>query len=70
MAAKKTTTRKGAGKNRTLDDVRKIAKKARDEVARLLADEQAGTITRKQLTTGLEEVERNLERIMIFHFKL
>jgi hypothetical protein len=65
---KKTTLRKVANKRLPLNEVRKLIKRAREEVAGLLAHEQAGTITRTELKTGLEEVEGNLKRIMAHHF--
>jgi hypothetical protein len=69
-SAKKSPGRKAASPDRRLNDVRKLTKKARDELTRLLAKEQAGTITRRQLRTGLEEVEYNLAQAWVFHFKV
>ena len=70
MASKKTATRKTSDRSPQLKEVRALAKKARDDIAELLADEKAGTITRRELTTGLEEVQERLSRIMIFQDKL
>jgi hypothetical protein len=70
MATKKTATRKTSDKGAQLKEVRALAKKARDEIAKLLAEEQAGTMTRRELKTGLEEVQERLNRIMIFQDKL
>lgn len=69
MAAKKPAARKVSDKQ-VVSDLRKLTKKARDELARLLAQEQAGTITRKNLHTGLEEVEEKLQRIFMFQHRL
>lgn len=74
MAAKKstrkTTRHETANTQKNLREVRKLTLRARKEIARLLAQQQAGTITRKALTTGLEEVNQDLERAFAFQFRL
>lgn len=64
MASKKTVARKGSGKRREAEIVLKLSKRAKAEVARLLEGNQAGTITRARLETGLEEVEEQLKRML------
>jgi len=70
MASKKAATRKASDKRREVEELRKLTKKVRDEVAKLLAHEQAGTVTPEQLETGLAEVEHRLTRMMVFLNKL
>jgi hypothetical protein len=53
-----------------LKEVRRLTKKARNEVEALLRRERAGTITRKALFTGLEEVAQDLKSAWVFHFRL
>ena len=42
----------------------RLSEKARREVAQLLKQQRAGTITGDQLETGLEEVVDNLQRML------
>jgi hypothetical protein len=44
--------------------VLELSKKAKAEVAKLLKRNQAGTVTREELETGLEEVEEQLEQML------
>lgn len=68
MASKKTATRKKSDKRRKANAAVKVfSLRARDELARLLRRNRAGTITRRDLDTGLREVEENLTRLL--HFK-
>ena len=69
MASKRTVARRGPDKRRKAETVRKLSLRAKAEVAKLLKRNQAGTITRAKLETGLEEVEEQLKRIfgMIRH---
>ena len=77
MASKRVRKKKSPGKQKPASDKHKIAKealelsaKAQAEVARLLKDDQKGTITRLEMETGLEEVDERLKRILAFirHF--
>jgi hypothetical protein len=70
MASKKTDTRKVPATRGTLSKLRKLTKKAQKEIAELLADEQAGTITRLELKTGLECLEEELKQISFFQHRL
>jgi hypothetical protein len=53
-----------------LKEIRRLTKKARDEVKVLLKQEKSGTITRNALSTGLEEVAEDLDEAFVFHFRL
>jgi hypothetical protein len=66
MASKRTVKRSGSDKRREAETVFKLSQRAKAEVAKLLKRNQAGTITRVQLKTGLKEVEQQLKR-MLFH---
>lgn len=73
MASKRVRKKKSPGKQKAATDKQKIAKetleisaKARAEIARLLKDEEKGTITRSEMEAGLEEVDERLKRLMIF----
>jgi hypothetical protein len=70
MTTKKTAPRKGSHPVRNAEQLRKLSQQARAEVARLLAQDRAGNITRRQLQTGLKEIQQELKRIMIFTHKL
>lgn len=65
-ASKKTARRKVSDKPRKAKELRELTKKARDEVAKLLAQERAGSIAPMELKTGLEELEEQLKRIFMF----
>ncbi len=66
MASKRTVTRRGSNKRREAETVLKLSRKAKAEVAKLLTRNQAGTITRVKLDTGLKEVEQKLKRMTFF----
>jgi hypothetical protein len=66
MATKKTAARSGPEKRLKAETVLKLSRKAKSEVAKLLKRNQAGTITRVRLDTGLKEVKKRL-RVMT-HF--
>jgi hypothetical protein len=70
MAYKKTTKRKVAYPEQTLKAVQVLTRKARKELAQLLAQERAGTITRRSLDTGLKCVAQELKTISFFQHKL
>jgi hypothetical protein len=70
MASKRTVPRKRSGKRGSLKTVRKLTRSARTDLARLLQRNQAGTITRVELDTGLKEVKRRLERLMFFQGRI
>jgi hypothetical protein len=57
MAAKKKVSRAEA---------RRLSAKAKDELRTLLKRNQAGTITRRELDTGLKELGQDLEKLMIW----
>lgn len=63
MASKRTTARKRAGKGGKLTkaELIELLKKARAEVAKLLKDQRAGTLTQVDLEAGLEETDKHLE---------
>jgi hypothetical protein len=64
MASKRTAARQGSGKRREAETVLKLSRRAKAEVAKLLRRNQAGTITREQLKTGLKEVDERLKRML------
>jgi hypothetical protein len=64
MASKKTVTRSGSDKRRDAEAVLELSKRAKAEVAKLLKRNQAGTVTRADLETGLEEVEEQLKQML------
>ena len=66
MASKRVTTRKASAKSLKAKELRELAKKARGEVAKLLKDDLAGTISGPELQTGLKELEQKLKRIGSF----
>ena len=73
MASKRVRKKKSSGKQGVANDKQKLAKEslelsasARAEIAKLLKDDQEGTITRSQMETGLEEIDERLKRLMIF----
>jgi hypothetical protein len=64
MASRRTTPRKTSGKGRkgkTRAELKKLLKKAQAEIEKLQKGDQAGTLTRKTLRAGLEEIEENLD---------
>jgi hypothetical protein len=64
MASKKTVAKSGSDKRRDAKTVLELSKKAKAEVAKLLKRNQAGTVTREELETGLEELEEQLEQML------
>jgi hypothetical protein len=66
MASKKTVKSKGLDQRLEAKAVLKLSRRARAEIATLLKRNQAGTITRGELETLLEEVKEQL-KVMIFY---
>ena len=56
MASRRTVKKREAHRGRDLEHLWKLQQRAEAEVARLLKGTKTGTITRKQLQTGLREV--------------
>jgi hypothetical protein len=76
-ASKKTTTRRASKKptraskkHRKLKELRELTRKARGEVAELLASAQAGSITPEELKTELVRLDEHLEQMEIFEHDL
>jgi hypothetical protein len=66
MASKRTVGTRGSEKRREAETVLKVSQRAQAEVAKLLKRNQAGTITRAQLDTGLEEIDEGLKQMILF----
>jgi hypothetical protein len=66
MASKRTVAKGGADKHREAETVLKLSRRAKAEVAKLLKGNQAGSITRAQLDTGLEEIDDRLKQMIVF----
>jgi hypothetical protein len=66
MATKRTVARSGPENRLKAETVLKLSRKAKSEVAKLLKRNQAGTITRVRLDTGLKEVKKRLK--VMTHF--
>jgi glucose-6-phosphate-specific signal transduction histidine kinase len=64
MAAKKTAKKKVVKKSPKV--VLELSMKAKKEVRKLLKQDRAGSLTRKKLETGLEEIEDYL-KVMEIH---
>ena len=64
MASKKTVAKSGSDKHQDAKTVLQLSKRAKAEVAKLLKRNQAGTVTRAELETGLEELEEQLEQML------
>lgn len=70
MAARRT----GIRKELTPEDLRalrrgkKLSREARRDLRRLLKGTRAGTLTRRQLQTGLAEVVSDLKGVIGFHY--
>lgn len=66
MASKRTVSRRRANKHKKARAAyRAIVMKARTEVTKLLRRNSAGTITRRELQTGLKEVKGGLKRMLV-----
>jgi len=64
MASRRTNrgTKPGkARKGKTRAELKNLLKKAHAEVEKLLKGDEAGTLSRKHLKAGLEEIEENLD---------
>jgi len=64
--AKRARTKKTSDKQKKAQEAIELSAAARAEIARLLKDEQDGKITRLEMETGLEEIDEQLKRLMIF----
>jgi predicted ribonuclease toxin of YeeF-YezG toxin-antitoxin module len=67
MASRRTTPRKTSGKSRkgkTRSELKKLLKNAQAEIEKLLKGDQAGTLTRRNLRAGLEEIKADLVAIV------
>ncbi len=71
MASKKTVREsEGQNKRRDAKAVLRLSRRARAELAELIKRDQAGTITRVEMETGLEELEEQLQAMILFMNKL
>jgi hypothetical protein len=66
MASKRINKKREPRQGPDLKRLRKFQRRADAEVARLLKRTKAGTITRVQLQTGLEEVEDCLDNLHFY----
>ena len=65
MASKRIATRRRSDKRKKARAAYRVfIRRAQAEVARLLRQNRAGTITRRELQTGLKEVKRDLRRML------
>lgn len=64
--AKRGRTKKTSDKQKKAQEAIELSAAARTEIAKLLKDEQEGKITRLEMETGLEEIDEQLKRLMIF----
>jgi len=64
MRSKRTVQSNRSDKRREAETVLMLSHRAKAEVAKLLKGDQAGTITRKQLKTGLKEIDERLRRMV------
>jgi ribosomal protein L16/L10AE len=67
--AKNKITRREVDKQQEAKELLRISKRAKAELAevtRLLKDEKSENVTRRQLETGLEEVDRDLKKLFIW----
>jgi hypothetical protein len=65
-AKRKIATRRAALKRRKAQDVLRLSKKAKRELAKLLRRDRAGTITRVELQTGLKEIYQDVTSMTHF----
>jgi hypothetical protein len=70
MRTKRSVTRRGSDERGEVKIVRELARRAQTELAKLLKRNQAGTITRVELDTGLEELEERLKQMAIHQQRL
>jgi hypothetical protein len=54
---------KAAGKGKTKAELQRLLKRAQSEVAKLLQDDEAGTLTRLKMKTRLKDVEKTLDEM-------
>jgi hypothetical protein len=70
MAPKRTGTRTRPVNTQSLKTVRELTRRARAELAKLLGQNQRGTITRVKLETGLKELQTKLQKILMHEFRI
>ncbi|HEV3018586.1 MAG TPA: hypothetical protein VGY49_06175 [Burkholderiaceae bacterium] len=69
MASKKPPRKRAARKGEAANVRSKaVLVRAEKEVRQLLKQERAGTLTRKELESGLEEIRKQLEVMLIHYF--
>jgi hypothetical protein len=68
MAAKKRVRTGGPQDPAELKRLRKLARRAHDEVMKLLKRTKDGNITQAELKTGLKDLEVDLDGIVGFHY--
>jgi signal transduction histidine kinase len=70
MAARRTGIRRELTpeERRALRRVQRLSREARGDLRRLLKGTRAGTLTRRQLQTGLAEVMTDLSQVIGFHY--
>jgi signal transduction histidine kinase len=70
MAARRTGIRRELTpeERRALRRVQRLSREARGDLRRLLQGTRAGTLTRRQLQTGLAEVMTDLSQVIGFHY--
>jgi hypothetical protein len=66
MASRRIVAKRGSARRRNAKTVTTLSVKAEAEVAELLERNQAGTISRARLKTGLKEVDGRLKRMIAF----
>jgi hypothetical protein len=66
MAAKQKVTRTAAEIRRKGGNLRSLSAKTRNELRILLKRHRAGTISQRDLDTGLLELERDLEKLNLW----
>ncbi len=66
MASKKPATKSASGKSLRAEEFDEFLKRARVEVATLLRQEKAGTLTGRALKTGLKEVREQMKQMLAF----
>jgi hypothetical protein len=71
MASKKPARKRAARKGEPANVRSKaVLVRAEKEVRQLLKQERAGTLTRKELESGLEEIRKQLEVMLIHYFHI